>query len=66
MKLRMKCRDCGSTSVLRDAYAEWNEESQEWELQNIFDAAICCSEECDGGETEIEEEEITIEKDHLP
>lgn len=52
-RVRMVCYVCGSENVLRDAYASWNVETQEWELQNVFDAAVCEG-RCEG-ETKIEE-----------
>lgn len=57
-KLKMTCRECGSENVLRDAWAEWDYESQEWVLQNVFDAAFCedCEGECSIDETEVKEE----------
>lgn len=54
-KLRMVCSNCGSERVLRDAYAEWDVRRQKWVLQNVFDFAICESDECDGNETRIDE-----------
>jgi hypothetical protein len=48
----MVCGSCGSEKVLRDAWAEWDIESQEWVLQNVFDYAFC--EACDS-ETAVEE-----------
>lgn len=46
-KLDMVCSKCGSHNVLRDAYVEWNVETQDWEIRNVFDASICddCGEE---------------------
>jgi len=38
------CSRCGSTSVLADAYAQWDNEAQDWTLQNTFDDSFC--EEC--------------------
>lgn len=35
------CGACGSSKVRRDAWAEWNMATREWELQNIFDD-FCC------------------------
>ncbi len=35
------CGACGSREIRRDAWAEWNMASREWELQNIFDD-FCC------------------------
>lgn len=40
-KLRMVCEDCGSEEVTRDAWAEWNVETQDWELGAVFDYAYC-------------------------
>lgn len=43
------CRKCGSDDVLADAYAAWNVERQEWQLQTTFDkGSVCnaCSGEC--------------------
>lgn len=40
------CNRCGSDAVLRDAYAEWDVEKQDWVLQNVFDDAFC--EDCEG------------------
>lgn len=54
-KLRMVCANCGGTNVMRDAWAVWNEDAQDWELGNVFDHAHC--DDC-GGETSIEEEEV--------
>ena len=54
-KLKMVCSTCGSDQVLRDAWAEWDVASQDWVLQNVFDAAYC--EKCEG-ETSINEEPI--------
>jgi Protein of unknown function (DUF3768) len=35
------CGACGSSKIRRDAWAEWNLATREWELQNIFDD-FCC------------------------
>lgn len=48
-KIRIACKECGSTDVLRDAYASWNEEEQEWQLYAVYDQAVCegkCQGEC--------------------
>lgn len=52
---RMTCNKCGSNDVRKDAWAAWNEETQEWELANVFDAEFCnsCEEECTIVEQEI-------------
>lgn len=51
--VRMVCGTCGSDDVRADAYAEWNEELQQWEVSAVFDKGAVC-EPC-GGETRIEE-----------
>jgi hypothetical protein len=51
-KVRMVCEDCGSTDVMRDAWAHWDVESQDWVLGAVFDYAHC---DACGGETNIEE-----------
>ena len=40
-KVRMVCEDCGSEEVTRDAWAQWNVETQDWELGAVFDYAYC-------------------------
>lgn len=55
-KFKMVCSYCGSENVLSDAYAKWNVENQEWELDNTFDKGAFC-EDCDG-ECRIVEKEI--------
>jgi len=41
-----QCSECGSTEVLHDAWAEWNEPEQRLELAETFDATHC--RQCDG------------------
>lgn len=48
--ITIHCKTCGSENVLRDAWAVWNVELQQWELDQIFDHAIC--DDC-GGETKL-------------
>jgi hypothetical protein len=36
-----KCGNCGSNNILKDAYARWCTDSQEWVLQHTFDYTIC-------------------------
>ena len=35
------CRTCGSDNVVRDAWASWNADTQQWELEDVFDYAFC-------------------------
>jgi hypothetical protein len=51
-KLQMHCERCGSTHVMRDAWAHWDVVSQDWVLGAVFDYAHC--DRC-GRETDIEE-----------
>lgn len=37
------CRHCGSSGVLRDAWASWNPETGHWELDQVFDDGYCRS-----------------------
>lgn len=53
--IKIVCKHCGSDNVMRDAWATWNVELQEWELLNVYDNAYC--NECDG-ETSLKEVEI--------
>lgn len=46
------CSRCRSRNVRRDAYAEWNTETQAWELCSVFEQGYC--EEC-GGEVRLAE-----------
>ena len=55
MSVRKVCKKCGSTCVLCDAFAEWDEEKQEWVIASTFENSFC--EGCDG-ECIIVDEEI--------
>lgn len=39
--VEMFCTRCGSTEVVRDAWAEWNKQRQDWVLKTIFDNSRC-------------------------
>lgn len=56
MKLIMLCRYCESADVVRDAWASWDVEKQEWVLETYFDDAYCNN--CEG-ETKIVEEDAS-------
>lgn len=49
LKVQMVCAHCGSSDVMRDAWAEWDVETQDWVLGTIFDHAHC--NDCDGKTT---------------
>lgn len=54
-----RCRHCGSERIFRDAWTEWDFDSQQWEWYSTFDDAFC--EPCDG-ETKISWIKITEEE----
>ncbi len=41
------CSKCGSDEISADAYAAWNVDEQEWEVQNVMDKGHYCA-QCDG------------------
>lgn len=53
MAIKIVCSNCGSSDVLRDAWASWNTQTQQWELENVFDEAWC--DNCAGSTSLIEE-----------
>ena len=61
MKLKMVCECCGSADLLVDAYAEWNAETQAWEVSEIIENSAYCS-KCDD-ETRIEERPVGYQKE---
>jgi len=46
-KVDWVCEHCGSNDVLVDAYAEWNVDTQQWEIHSTFNKGSYCR-ECDG------------------
>lgn len=44
----LRCSYCKSEDVVRDAWACWSVENQEWELGEVFDHSFCtaCESEC--------------------
>ena len=40
-RITIVCCDCGSDDVLRDAWAAWDVERQEWTLSQVFDDGFC-------------------------
>lgn len=55
MAIDVVCGTCGSNSVTRDAWAEWDVETQDWVLGAIYDYAFChsCQEESRLEEVEL-------------
>jgi len=51
------CNTCSSEDVVKDAWAVWNKDKQEWVLDCIFDNEFCKN--CEGETTVIDGIEIT-------
>lgn len=43
MKIRKICNNCGSANVVTDAWACWDEDAQEWVLDEVFEYEYCCN-----------------------
>ncbi len=41
MKVTIVCHDCRSEEVTRDAWAEWDTNTQQWALGAVYDFAFC-------------------------
>lgn len=46
-KVKMVCAECGDESVLADAYVQWNIETQDWDVANVFEKGGYCD-TCEG------------------
>ena len=55
-KVEMVCGSCGSMNIVADAHAIWNVDTQEWEVNNVFDKGHYCD-DCEG-ECRIAEREF--------
>jgi ribosomal protein L37AE/L43A len=62
MKIKYVCKNCGSDSVGRDAFVDWNYETQKWELANFANEheGFCfqCSDETELTEIEMHDEAV--------
>jgi ribosomal protein L37AE/L43A len=56
-KINIVCSHCGSENVMRDAWAVWNVDTQQWDLGTVFDAGHC--DDCEG---EASLEEVSVEE----
>lgn len=54
-RISIRCGTCGGSNVMRDAWAVWSDEAQDWELGAVFDDGAC--EDC-GGQARLVEIEI--------
>jgi hypothetical protein len=41
MNVNYQCQNCGSTEILKDAYATWDAAAQEWVLHSTYDELTC-------------------------
>jgi len=53
---RSVCLACKGTNIVADAFAEWDEDRQEWVLRSTYDYHVC--DDC-GEEDNWEMQEIT-------
>ncbi|MEM6409919.1 MAG: hypothetical protein AAF683_00120 [Pseudomonadota bacterium] len=37
----IQCPECGSTNVVKDAAAAWDEDAQDWSLLSVYDSTTC-------------------------
>lgn len=51
-----RCKHCGSTDVVKDAFVEWSEDDQVYVLATIHDDEFC--RECEESGDVIEEYEL--------
>ena len=64
--IKFTCSKCNSDDVVRDAYAEWCVESQDWVLGSTYDSFACneCgAEDLDPDEVEVDENGDPINAD---
>ena len=54
MKIEKVCETCGSEEVFIDAYADWDVDTQSWELCATYDESWCAV--CDSGTNIIDQE----------
>jgi len=52
-RVKFVCPVCKSDRILRDAYASWNQETQEWELHDVYDYTAC--QDCGAGSNHRDE-----------
>lgn len=53
-KVKVLCKKCKTNNIKRDAWASWDEDKQEWILDEVFAYAWC--EKCEGEASIIEKE----------
>lgn len=65
-KMQIVCSTCGSANVRRDAWAEWQPETQEWVLGSVFDYGECdvCEGESRLEEVAFDDWQRALDEDH--
>ncbi|MNR57174.1 hypothetical protein D3C85_1778990 [compost metagenome] len=58
-KVNFVCARCGSSNVIKDAWAEWDIDSQRWTLHSTYDSCYCqdCQEDCRLEKVSVEPED---------
>ena len=59
--IRYVCQQCGSTHIMRDAWAAWDEVAQKWSLAFTCDSSEDVCEDCGAGNSFKQE---TIPQEH--
>jgi hypothetical protein len=62
-KIQIICSNCGSTNVMRDAWATWCVEKQDRELGSVFDQGYCDKCEGEASLDEVEYDEVCEENE---
>lgn len=60
--MKKVCKYCGSTDVVADTFARWDEEKNDWIVDSVYDKGAYCN-ECDGETTIVNEDEYEPEED---
>tara|TARA_B100000678_G_scaffold217394_1_gene184766 strand:+ start:3046 stop:3414 length:369 start_codon:yes stop_codon:yes gene_type:complete len=47
-RLKMRCPNCGSEAICKDAWAAWDVTNQRWELGGVYDHETCIECEHEG------------------
>ena len=47
-RIKMRCPNCGSEAICKDAWASWDETNQRWELGGVYDHETCIECEREG------------------
>jgi hypothetical protein len=58
-RITQRCAHCKGEDVVVDAWAEWDQDKQEWVLRSVFEDYFCidCEQACDIEELEIPDDD---------